>query len=210
MKRLIISIEGTVAAGKTTLLNKLYERLSLLSIPLKIAHEPIDLWLKPFDLIKEIELNTDLKPISQLYIFTTLADRIKDCMNFEGVIIIERSVGCALAQFCNDITNPLIRHLMLSVAKVDQLIDCYIPIEISEESNRLNLLKRFMEGERDNEFQNMDIAQKLLYNKQLSLNLDNYLRDNINDDKIYRFNFDNYNESFESLIDFIINAFGKL
>ena len=198
MERLVISIEGAISVGKTTLVNNIMTYCKLNNIPCIAAIEPIELWFSPYNLINEVECNTELKPIVQLFIFHTLANRMNKILDFKGIVIIERGVLTAMAQFCSDITDPKIRYMMEQIGSTDKLIDYYIPIDISDESNKKNLLSRSESGERKEEFCNMDLETKISYNHYITNNLNKFLS---HEDKkrILRFDFDNYNDSFNTI-----------
>lgn len=200
MNRLIISIEGCIGAGKTTLIHKLESFYHANNIPCIVIIEPIDKWFHPYNLIEEVEKNTELKPIVQLFIFHTLANRLNNLNNVNGIVIIERSVGCAMAQFCSDIADPKIKSMMHQISSIDNLIDFYIVININDESNKNNILQR----NRQSEFNIMNLEEKINYNHQLNKNLNRYLT-TINPDKIISFDFDNYNNSFNDVTNIINN-----
>ena len=145
----MISVVGNVGSGKSFLINWLEEELKKLNISYKTIQEPVDLWINPFNFLKETENNTAMKPISQGYIFATLMNALQPLKNFNGVIIMERGVMNGIHEFSFEITNPLVRHFYYELGKLERElgVDLIINLNTSLKSCNERVVLRNRKGE---------------------------------------------------------------
>ncbi len=148
----VISVIGLIGAGKTYLINALIEELNRNNIPCVNLQEPVHLWTHPYNYLKETEERSTFKPISQGYVFATMMNSLLPYYNFDGVLVIERSVVNGIHEFSFDEMNPLVRHFYYELGRLERQlgVDLIIDVNTSIDTCLDRIAKRNRSGELEN------------------------------------------------------------
>jgi len=91
--RLLITIEGTIGAGKSTVMRALYEDYSASEGPVQFVDEPVESWINaPVNLLEAMYTGQLAHPAFQLMALATRAGPVVAALRSSRVVISERSV----------------------------------------------------------------------------------------------------------------------
>lgn len=200
----IISIIGLMGSGKTHTINAMERKLLAKGIPVKNLQEPVHLWTSPFNFLKETEEKSRFKPISQGYIFATMMNMILKERNFNGILLIERSICNGIHEFSFDEMNPLVRHFYYELGKVEREmgVDMIVNVNTSVTTSINRVLQRNRQGELESVPKDSYIQQLDMRHRDF-INLTKYL----SPEKLVELNEDDYEEALDSLVDSVISSF---
>lgn len=203
---MIVSVIGLMGSGKTHTITALEKKLSQRGIPVKNLQEPVELWLSPFNFLKETEEKTTFKPISQGYIFTTMMNMIQKEKYFNGVLLIERSICNGIHEFSFDEMNPLVRHFYYELGKLEREmgVDLIVNVNTSVPTSINRVIQRGRSGELETVSMNSYLQQLDMRHRDF-VNIIKYLCPN----KLIELNENDYDDEFDKLVDIISSSFLK-
>ncbi len=148
----VVSVIGLIGAGKTHIINSLTAELQSRGVECANLQEPVELWTKPYNFLKETEEKSQFKPISQGYVFVTMMNQLIPYKDFNGVIFIERSVTNGIHEFSFDEMNPLVRHFYYELGRLERQlgVDLIIDVNTSIDTCLDRIAKRNRSGELEN------------------------------------------------------------
>lgn len=205
-KQCLISFVGIIGSGKTTIINKINSILSARGYPVISVVERVEKWTSEYNMLPAIENNTNEKSLAQADIFYWFQEALRETKDFNGIVIMERSVQNAIKEFCSDITSELALHVFNHFTEeersrgIDLIVNLNTNIEDCLESIRIR--------NRPGELVNMNYQEKYNYLHLLHENHINYL-ESVDEERVFNVDRYNYNNCVLELVDRIIEIYNS-